>query len=72
MSQMSAKQMKLEDWLTELDQGIHNAPLFHPRIKDFAELVAKRTKELRFEQANHKGHGSSIVNIEDRSRPQSP
>jgi predicted XRE-type DNA-binding protein len=38
-----------EDWLTNLDAGITNAPLAHPRMKDFAEQVAIRTSELRNE-----------------------
>jgi hypothetical protein len=44
--------MEPEDWLAELDQGTLNAPLAHPRIRDFAERVAQRKRELRSEHAN--------------------
>ncbi len=65
--------MEPEEWLAELDQGTLNAPLAHPRIRDFAERVAKRTTELRLEQANsEKRQEGSIVSTEDRSLPQSP
>jgi hypothetical protein len=65
--------MEPEDWLAELDQGTLNAPLVHPRIKDFAERVTKRTTELRLEQAiSVESEASSILNIEARSLRQSP
>jgi hypothetical protein len=44
--------MEPEDWLAELDQGTLNSPLAHPRIKDFAERVAQRKRELRLQHAN--------------------
>jgi hypothetical protein len=64
--------MEPEDWLAELDHGTLNAPLAHPRIGDFAERVAKRTTELRLQQANNeKRQEGSVVSKEDRSLPQS-